>query len=258
VDEALKTQALKMVAGDIDERIRKHFAELGREGIGDWLKKGLKGQYPPFRDSEKRHPFHPVYPEIVYANVSRDYSSVTEFLGIVYGRFCSDAVKGMFREAIGDVLASQIRENKLTKQACTDLIYLIGMTGAEESAGSLADFAGTAEPEKVDLYGALANLMQLNPSEVVYDAVERLTDSPNFEEGYLFVVIQILARSRPSDTRKIIGKFEARLKSLRDSATVTGNPKEVKAYLVARADCLSKVSMVAGPEQYGDTILTEV
>ncbi len=236
------------------EKIKMHFAAFGRAEFEKWLKEGLKGSYLPSNNHDFR-PFDPVYPEMVYHNVARDYDSIPDFLGLIYDRFFSDSGKKMFREAIGDLLDSQINKTELTTKACNDLIYLIPTVSAEESLDSLVSFVGEVKSRKVDLYATIAVLRYFKSSEKVYEATERLANSSNFDEGYLFEIIGILVKKRPSDTRDIIRKFEPRVKKLWGS--LPDDVTERKAFSEAKSECLRRVSRVADAALYTGTWLTE-
>jgi len=244
-----------MTGNDIDERIKKHFATFDRAEFAGWLKKGLRDSYSPSRDSENPHPFDPVYPEIVYQDMVGDYVTVPDFLGRVYDKFFSDSGKQMFRGAIGDVLSSQINQTELTAEAFKDLIYLIPTVSAEESLDSLVSFEGETKSGKGDLYATLAVLRHFKPSKTVYEATERLADSSNFDEGYLFEVIGILVENQPFNTGNILRRFEPRIEKLRNS--IPDDVKEREAFSRAKRDCFRRVSGITDVVQYGGTWLTQ-
>ena len=240
-----------MTGDNIEEGIKEHFATFDRANFADWLKEGLRDSYSPFRYSEKLNPFDPVYWAL------SDYESLPLFLSGIYDEFFSDSGKRMFREAIGDVLVSQISKKELPTGACEDLIYLISSISAEESLDSLVSFAGKAklEEDKRELYATLSILMSFKLSNKVYEAVERLADSPNFDDGYLFQVIELLVENRPSNTRNILEKFESRIKKLWNS--LPDDVKEREAFLDAKDNCLKLVLRKANPVQYEGTWLTK-
>src|SRR3989338_368153 len=249
-------EGFKMTGDDIGERIKEHFAAFDRTKFAVWLKEGLRAYYSHSRDSKNHHPFDPVYPEIVYHDVSRADGVVSDFLDRVYGKFFSDSGKQMFREAIGDVLDSQINEKKLPTGACEDLVYLISRVKAEESLDSLVSFAGEAKlgEDGKEFYATIAVLKSFKPSKKVYEAVERLADSSNFDEGYLFEVIEILVENQPSNTRNILEKFELRINTFYDSMP---NNEEKEHFLERKDECLEVVSRKANPAQYKGTWLTK-
>ena len=166
----------------------------------------------------------------------------------VYNKFFSSRGKKMFREAIGDVLSGQINKPELSMEACKDLIYLISRINAEESLDSLVAFAGEAKPQDENLYSTIAVLNDFKPSKKVYEVTEKLANSSNFNEGYLFEVIGLLVESQPSNTQDILGRFEERTKKLWNS--LQDIVEEKNAFLEAKDDCFERVSRIADVTQY--------
>lgn len=248
-----------MARGDIEERIKEHFAAFDRAQFAGWLEKGLSDQYSPSREHGKPHPFSPVYPELVYRDM-RVHWGVSDFLERVYDKFFSDPGKKMFREAIGDVLGNRANRMQLPLDACKDLIYLIARVKAEESLDSLVSFAGEVrlrgkEENSEISYHTLAVLQMFEPSDKVYGTVERLADTPDFEEGYLFEVIKLLVKNKPANTRNVLEKYGLRINALYDS--LPDDIKEREAFLECKNKCLEFVSREAEPAQYRDTWLTK-
>lgn len=244
-----------MTKNDIGKRIEEHFAAFDRTDFVRWLKEGLRYTYLP-SDSKKTHPFDPVYPEIVYQDIIKADGTVCDFLGRVYDKFFSYSGKKMFREAIGDVLSTQINQMELTIEACKDLMYLVFEVRAEESLDSLVSFAVEEELEEKGeaLYVAIAVLKTFEPSNNVYKTVEKLSDSLNFDEGFLFEVIEILVKNQPLNTRNILEKFESRINAFYNSMP---NNEERKVFLERKEECLKFISKKANPVQYKDTWLTK-
>lgn len=236
------------MSNDIEQKIIEHFAEFNKAKFAEWLENGLIKTYSD--KSTNTNPFDPVYPGNTYRDM-RSYETLSGFLGLVYTRFIPENNKKIFRESIGDVFKNQINSPKLNKEGCEDLIYLTFEVNAYEAFDSLASFA-TKEKLSPHMYSTIAVLKSF-PSEKVYNAIEKLADSPNFDERYSFEVIKILAEANPTQAKYILIKFEPKIKKLLDLA---GNDMQKKnSFLDAKNNCLTYLSRRIDSIYYQDTWL---
>ncbi len=209
------------------------FSQFTREEFADWLWRGLQSFYssqPSERDS--------AFDYVGY--FINQQESVFDGIARVYKEFIIESKQLMFRQAIGDVLREQANNQSAPLPAFQDLIYLIAKIRDQESLNAILPTIGNGFISKKYpdiLYETLATLRLLAPSNHAFNTASELIDCVNFNEGYLFEAIKVLAECEPSNISAIILKLEPRINQLRQSVFELDQDEKIAFYDAAN-DCV--------------------
>ncbi len=221
-----------------DEAIRA-FEQFDRKMFADWLWKGLLSSYNQLpSETERMCAFDP------FGLIIRQQEYIVDGLVCVYKKYVPESRKLLFRQAVGDVLREQGNNEDLSLPPLEDIIYLIARIKATEALNALLPTVGNGllgkrYPEV--LYRALAVLKSFpSSSPEVYEVVSGLINSTNFDDGYLFEAIKILAECEPLHATAIILPLESRLAKLRQDCRALGGDEWV-AFCDAAKDCAKHI-----------------
>lgn len=192
-------------------RITQEVAQFHeKEKVSNWLWHTLQLYYAPQTRSETERDDFREFWDVHDNSVSA--------IGHIYYGLQTEEQKLLFRQGIGNTL-TQLAEDKdaSTLAMLRDLIYLIARTKAVESVNALVPtvngLVGKTHPDI--LSDAMATLQYLSPSPEVQTTTKQLVDNPNFDNGYILTVIEILAQCEPSDILNLLTRFQPRINKLR-------------------------------------------
>lgn len=198
------------------------------EEVSSWLWHTLELHYSPqIRNEKERQDFEDFWGV---------HDAPVEGIGNIYANLQTEKHKLLFRQSIGNVLTQHADDKDAPPDALRDLIYLISTTKAVESLNSLVPTIGNGSLGKKHpeyLYETLAVLMDLSPSPEAQATTSQLVDCPNFDDGYIFSAIGILAQGDPSNVFNLLARFQPRIESLRQTVRDLGG-----AEWTAFTDCL--------------------
>ena len=207
------------------------FAQFNRKMFGEWMWKEMQLIYSP-PSAEKIRGIDSIGLAIMRQE------TVSEGLAYVYENYVPEPKKLMFRQAIGDILREQGNQEDVDFQMINDFIYLIARIKAIEAVDAFLPTVGNGLLGKnpAALWSAFTILCSLAPSPQVYEATSQMINSVNFDDGYLFEAINILAECNPSQVPAIVQSLESRLEKLRRMAEQLGGD-EWPAFCLAVKHC---------------------
>lgn len=181
-----------------------------KEEFSNWLWYTLQLYYTPQARNEKERGD--------YRDFWNAHDSPGLAIGNIYRDLQTEEQKLSFRQAIGCTLIRHVDDEGAPQGALRELIYLIPRTKAVESLGALIPTIGNGPLGKKHpeyLYDTMAAIGALSPSPEAQITTNQLVDSPNFDDGYIFEAIGILAKCEPSSIPNILVRFQLRISSLR-------------------------------------------
>lgn len=226
------------------ESYEKAFKDLDQAEFADWLSRGLQSFYTTPK---------PVGLDVFdgLGVLIDDFDSVSEGLAYIYNTLCPDNKRIKFRRAIGNVLRRHTNSSNFAREAFRDLIVLIGRIKATESLNALMPTLGASSLGKRYpglFFEAIAVLKALAPETSAYRTMSRLIDSANFTEGYIFEATSVLVECEPSQTVKIVIKYEPRMTQLRNICTQKSD-EDWEAFCEA-ADNWAQHLLMIGPKTW--------
>jgi len=209
------------------EKNSKRLSELETpEEFAKWLWEGLADYYQVTPESNK-------YSELKSLISGREYA--VEALINIYDLNVPKNRQASFRQSIGIALHKCVEiQNPKVFEVVNDLTYLIAGAKATESLDGLLENLETTSNEHIAqnrerlLYSTMGVLLALPSDNRVYDFTHKLVNSPSFNKGHIFSVIEIMVRCKPGEYQAIVDEFKDRIQTI--YCQVKGIEKEEKAY----------------------------
>lgn len=230
-----------------ERRIVQEVTQLHKkEEFSNWLWHTLQLHYmPQVRNEKERKDFGDFW---------NAHDSPGSAIGNIYHDLQTEEQKLSFRQAIGDALIKHANDEKAPPNALRDLIYLIPRMKAVESLRALIPAIGNGPLGKKHpeyLYDTMAAVGALSPSPETQVTINQLVDSPNFDDGYIFEAIGILAKCEPSNILNLLVRFKPRINSLRQKVKALDEKERTAFYLVAERliVTIQRVSPTINPDE---------
>lgn len=224
---------------EIERQILQETTHFNKKTFSDWIWEAAQSPYVPPTTREGKQFMN-------FLSETEKESPVIGFTAI-YQQLETETQKLHFRESIGDNLLKHGNEEDAPAGALEDLIYLIGTTNAVESLNALLPTVGNGLLGKRNpdyLYHTIAALKSLKPSPQIQETMSQLTDSSNFDDGYLFEAIGIMSKCVPHKTFEFLLRFQLRLTKLRQDIIGLGSDVEWSAYKDCEDDLIETIQLL--------------
>lgn len=203
--------------------------------FSDWIWRTLNAQYSPSTTGRQD--------EFRKFLIDTEQEAIVTGLEAIYDKLEKDVQQPLFRQSIGDVLASHGNAENTPPEVCEDLIYLTAKVRAVESLDALVPTIGNGllgQKHPDSWFSAIGVLKLLAPAPEVKQAMSKLIDGANFDNGYILEAVGILVKCDPTQTPVLLSNFAPRLADLREKTKALGGD-EWKAYLEGTDDLTNTI-----------------
>lgn len=192
-----------------------------RQQYVEWLSQTIAERFDPANSGKYfAHYLDFFGNRVTYDGLDQGY--IEELIGNIYGKFVPEELRPDFRGAVVDVLSARLSDPEPKLDEVKSLVFISGgfVISPEAvvpiSEALINNEAIRSDPDlKARMYQAVC---ELNSQKYVLDhmddanaALQRLADSPEFDERWIYAAFDAVLRNNPTSASDALAKYGGRI-----------------------------------------------